>query len=347
MAKHLTREQRARRYLQASQSAGYTGLPAEHREAYEAQMRSHERAYPGVREHALVGADQDFDKPLAAGEREHQRELREREGIQHSEVLRRRRELRASSSPRRPAARRRSSSPRSTGPRIARAAAGSAGGAIATTIGSGGNTLLYLIGVLLGLSLIYLLVAGKGVNAVTGVTNAVVGGVRAFIAPVDPIAAAEQALGAAPVSHPASPSAASAPGSQSSAPGTAKGAGGGFLAPGEKLAQYSRHDQGRDIRVAPGAPIVAPGAGRVLRVASDPAGFGPDYPIVHFTSGAYAGEDVYIGHTDAALRAGSSFRAGQILARTSRTGHNAPPGWAEIGFARGGSPGPFGQPAPF
>jgi hypothetical protein len=138
-----------------------------------------------------------------------------------------------------------------------------------------------------------------------------------------------------------------APSSASSAtPGSSHTAG-GFLAPGEKLLEYARHDQGRDIRISPGAPIVAPGAGQVLRVGSDPSGFGPDYPIVHFTSGPEAGRDVYLGHTDTALPAGSHFSLGQVLAHTSRTGHNAPPGWAEIGYAPSGSPGPFGQPAPF
>ena len=32
------------------------------------------------------------------------------------------------------------------------------------------------------------------------------------------------------------------------------------------------------------------------------------------------------------MKAGDTFTAGQTIANTSRTGHNAPPGWAEIGF---------------
>lgn len=128
---------------------------------------------------------------------------------------------------------------------------------------------------------------------------------------------------------------------------------GGFLPPGLKYT-YDRHDQGRDIQTRVGAPILAPGDGYVVRVASDPGGggghFGPAYPIVFFTSGPYKGHYVYIGHTVSALRAGARFKAGHVLSRTQRSGaHNggAPDGWAEIGFAPGGSPGGMGQPAPF
>ena len=203
-------------------SAGYSGLPREQREAYEAQMRSHERAYSGVRQHALAGADSDFDKPLRAGEREHQRHLRSQEGLQHADVLRTRRELRGERGGQ-SRSRRRSSSGGSSGtfagPRAAKAAAGAAGGALGGVTGGGGNTVLYFVGVMLGLSLIYLLVAGKGAKAVTGITNTVVGAVHTFIAPVDPIAAAERALGAGSVSSstPSSSSSGSAPGSPSGA----------------------------------------------------------------------------------------------------------------------------------
>jgi hypothetical protein len=337
----LTREKRARRYLQASMSAGYTGLPAEHREAYEQQMRAHERAYPGVRAHALAGASSDFDKPLSAGEREHQRALRDREGLQHADVLRMRRELRGERAPGRRPAPARSSDPRTAGPRAARAAAGAAGGAIASATGGTGGTITYLIGVMLALSLFYLLVAGKGAGVITGIVNALVGGVRAFVAPVDPIRSLEGALGASPVSTSPTPSS-SASSSRSS--GSAPSVGRSF---GATISQLRRKDQGRDVQLAPGAAIDAPGAGEVVAVRSDPTGFGPDYPVERFTSGPYKGQELYLGHTDSALPAHARFKLGAILARTSRTGHNAPPGWAEIGFAHGGVPGPFGQPSPF
>ena len=126
------------------------------------------------------------------------------------------------------------------------------------------------------------------------------------------------------------------------------GKAGGFLA---ATAAYTpgRLDAGHDFQTNPGGAIVAPGAGTVVKVLSDPNGFGPGYPVVHFTSGRYAGQTIYIGHTLAALRPGQSFQAGQTLSRTGTTpvGNASVPGWAEIGFAPGGTPGHTGQNAPF
>lgn len=124
--------------------------------------------------------------------------------------------------------------------------------------------------------------------------------------------------------------------------------GGGFLPKG---ASYTpgRADQGRDFQTTPGGPIIAPGNGRVVAVKSDPNGFGPSYPVVYFTSGPYAGQFVYVGHTLAALMQGASFKKGQVISRTGTkpVGNASVPGWAEIGFAPGGNPGPFGQTTPF
>src|SRR5581483_7818924 len=98
---------------------------------------------------------------------------------------------------------------------------------------------------------------------------------------------------------------------------------------------------------------VAPGDGVVLRIGSDPKGFGPRYPIVRFTSGPYAGKTMYIGHTMSDLKPGQQFRSGTVLSHTGATGKESwngnasQPGWAEIGFAPGGVPGPDGQPTPF
>ncbi len=196
----MTREARARRYLQASMNAGYTGLPDERREAYEAQMRSHERAYPRVREHALAGTDQDFDAPLVPGEREHQQHLRGRHGMRPADAQRIRREMRGQPSPSpggrprkpgtRPAARR---------PGAARRAAATGTGAIAAATSGGGSLWMQIVGWTLALSLIYLLVAGKGAGALGGIVSTAVAGVRTFVAPVDPIKSLEGALGAAPV----------------------------------------------------------------------------------------------------------------------------------------------------
>lgn len=250
MASSLSKEKRARRYLQASMSAGATGLRAEHREAYESQMRSHERAYPGVRRHAIAGSRRHFDEPLLAGERSHQQHLRRSEGLQESDLMGIQRELdeRPSTGSRRQAKQR----------SAAGAAAGSAAGAIGSAAGGGGSTLMYFIGITLGLSLIYLLVSGKGVGALTGVVGALTGGVRAFVAPVDPIAAAEGALGASPISRAPSTSPAPAASPQAAAPG----AGGGFLKslfPGAKYS-VSRTDAGKDFSgISGNIGAVAPG----------------------------------------------------------------------------------------
>lgn len=123
---------------------------------------------------------------------------------------------------------------------------------------------------------------------------------------------------------------------------------GGFLPQGA-LYKPGRLDQGHDFQTAPGAPILAPGDGVVVAVKSDPNGFGPAYPIVHFTSGPYAGKDIYIGHTISQLQPGQKFTAGSILSLTGKTpiGNASLPGWAEIGFAPGALPGPDGQSTPF
>jgi len=122
--------------------------------------------------------------------------------------------------------------------------------------------------------------------------------------------------------------------------------GGGFLPKGA-LYVSQRTDAGKDLQTNPGGPLIAPGAGRVVSVNSDPRGFGPDYPVVRFTSGPYAGQDVYLGHSHAALKAGESFTMGQTLAHTgtSGVGNATVPGWAEIGFASALGQGDKGQGA--
>lgn len=343
----LTRQARARRYLQASLESGFTGLPAEHRRAKQSLMREHERAYSGVRAHALAGSSRHFDEPLTAGEKEHQRALRRQEGMQQGDVERIQREQldeQRQAAQGRPQSRGESRE-ESRAERAAAGAAGATSASLGSLIPGGGGTVMYAIGLMLGLSLIYLLVAGKGAGVITGITGVVVGAVRAFIAPVDPVAHLEGVLGAGPITAASAAAVAPSPGG----PGTTlatPGAAGGFAPKGASVG-LRRKDQGHDVQLAPGAALVAPGAGTVLRVASDPSGFGPDYPIVHFASGRYAGRDVYLGHVDSALKAGASFLQGTVLAHTSKTGHNAPPGWAEIGYAPGGNPGPFGQPSPF
>lgn len=126
------------------------------------------------------------------------------------------------------------------------------------------------------------------------------------------------------------------------------GIAGGFLPKGATY-KVGRKDQGQDGQTDPGGPILAPGSGYVISIKSDPNGFGPSYPIVHFTSGPYKGHDVYIGHTLSALPAGAKFNAGAVLSHTGThgIGNATVPGWFEIGFAPGGLPGEFGQSVPF
>ena len=140
-------------------------------------------------------------------------------------------------------------------------------------------------------------------------------------------------------------------GGQSGSPGpllAGSSQGGGFLPKGATY-KGNRADQGRDFQTNSGGAIIAPGDGQVLAVKSDPHGFGPAYPIVQFTTGPYKGRTMYIGHTISKLPAGTRFRAGTVLSHTGTRGiGNATlPGWAEIGYAPHGNPGPFGQPTPF
>jgi murein DD-endopeptidase MepM/ murein hydrolase activator NlpD len=307
-------------------SAGYTGLAAEHREAYEQQMRSHERAYPGVREHALAGADSDFDEPLSAGEREHQRELRRREGMQQADVLRTRAELRGKRSQPRATRRRRSSSGRSAGPRAARAAAGAAGGALGGVTGGGGNTVMYFVGLTLGLSLIYLLVAGKGAGVLTAIVNTLVGGVRAFVAPVDPIKAAENALGAGPVSS--SATAGVSPSSSGSAASTPSPGGASYVAPFSG-ATAGRVDQGVDFTLHPGAPIRAIGPGKVTAIIKD---WFKGQPLVAYqlSSGPAAGRTIYVAEEiTPSVKVGQAVVPGQVIGQYARSGTGIETGWAK------------------
>jgi hypothetical protein len=187
----LTRQARARRYLQASMAADFNRENEPARTAYEDQMRAHERDYPRVREHALAGADSDFDERLAPGEREHQKHLRRQAGMQEADVQRVRRELRAGAPRSKPKPRNRA---RSAGPRAARTAAAAGADTVTAAVGSGKSTFMYLLGAGLLLCLFYLFVAGKGANALTGIVNVIVGAFGAFIQPVDPIAKLQNAL---------------------------------------------------------------------------------------------------------------------------------------------------------
>jgi murein DD-endopeptidase MepM/ murein hydrolase activator NlpD len=77
-------------------------------------------------------------------------------------------------------------------------------------------------------------------------------------------------------------------------------------------------------------------AGVVTAVASDPTGFGPDYPVIRVTSGALAGHYIYYGHVAASLvQVGQRVSAGQPIAVMGHTGDAASLGHGhiEIGFS--------------
>jgi len=234
-ATRIGRKEAARRYLQADMDRSYTGLPDEAKEIHEETQRrlvnEHGDDLPLL---ATVGTDRDFDAPLTSGEREHQRYMRTQlpDGSPQA-VAEHRARLRGKPAP----APRRSPPRRRPAPRVssARRTAGAGVGAVQSAVGGRGSVFLQLVGWTLALSLLYLLVAGKGVNALKGITNAVVGGVTTFIKPVDPIASLETALGATPPSaassssSPTNPALAGVTGStlpaSSVAPGNSAGTG--------------------------------------------------------------------------------------------------------------------------
>jgi murein DD-endopeptidase MepM/ murein hydrolase activator NlpD len=98
-----------------------------------------------------------------------------------------------------------------------------------------------------------------------------------------------------------------------------------------------RTDDGVDIETAPdGAAVYSITPGVVTAVASDPAGFGPDYPVIRATAGPLKGEYIYYGHVAASLvHVGQRVRAGQPIAVVGHTGDAASlgHGHVEIGFS--------------
>jgi murein DD-endopeptidase MepM/ murein hydrolase activator NlpD len=103
------------------------------------------------------------------------------------------------------------------------------------------------------------------------------------------------------------------------------------------MSQLGRTDDGVDIETAPdGALVYSMTPGVVTAVASDPAGFGPDYPVIEATSGPLAGQHIYYGHVAASLvHVGATVSAGQPIAIIGHTGDAAALGHGhiEIGFS--------------
>ena len=108
-------------------------------------------------------------------------------------------------------------------------------------------------------------------------------------------------------------------------------------------ARYMRHlgrtDDGVDIEDAPnGAAVYSITPGIVTAVASDPTGFGPNYPVILVTRGPLAGQYIYYGHVAASLvHVGQRVAAGQPIAVMGHTGNAASlgHGHVEIGFSDG------------
>jgi murein DD-endopeptidase MepM/ murein hydrolase activator NlpD len=98
-----------------------------------------------------------------------------------------------------------------------------------------------------------------------------------------------------------------------------------------------RTDDGVDIETPPdGALVYSMTPGVVTAVASDPSGFGPDYPVIRASGGSLAGQNVYYGHVAASLvRVGEVVAAGQPIAIVGHTGDAASLGHGhiEIGFS--------------
>lgn len=100
-----------------------------------------------------------------------------------------------------------------------------------------------------------------------------------------------------------------------------------------------RTDDGVDIESAPdGVAVYSITPGIVTAVASDPSGFGPDYPVILVTSGPLAGQYIYYGHVAGSLvRVGDHVLAGQPIAIMGHTGDASALGHGhiEIGFSDG------------
>lgn len=100
-----------------------------------------------------------------------------------------------------------------------------------------------------------------------------------------------------------------------------------------------RTDDGVDIEDAPnGAAVYSITPGIVTAIASDPSGFGPNYPVIMATQGPLTGQYIYYGHVAAALvKVGDHVLAGQPIAIMGHTGDAASLGHGhiEIGFSDG------------
>ncbi len=109
------------------------------------------------------------------------------------------------------------------------------------------------------------------------------------------------------------------------------------------MGQLGRTDDGVDIEMAPdGALVYSITPGVVTAVASDPVGFGPNYPVIQATGGSLIGQHIYYGHVaEALVHPGQHVSAGQPIAIVGHAGDAVllGHGHIEIGFSdAGGDP---------
>lgn len=103
------------------------------------------------------------------------------------------------------------------------------------------------------------------------------------------------------------------------------------------MQQLGRTDDGVDIETPPdGALVYSITPGVVSAVASNPGGFGPNYPVIQAASGSFNGQCIYYGHVAQALvQPGQQVAAGQPIAIVGHTGDalSLGHGHIEIGFS--------------
>jgi len=120
---------------------------------------------------------------------------------------------------------------------------------------------------------------------------------------------------------------------------------GGYALPLDRryMTALGRTDDGVDIETAPdGVTVYSMTPGVCTAVATNPAGFGPSYPVIEANEGPLRGRFIYYGHVAHALvRPGQRVAAGQPIAVMGHTGDAAALGHGhiEIGFSdAGGNP---------
>ncbi len=111
--------------------------------------------------------------------------------------------------------------------------------------------------------------------------------------------------------------------------------------PTRDASMWRRIDQGQDLQVSVGTPVLAVAAG-TISYAHDATGFGDPYPVLMFFNADLDGDGVYYGHQHPEVADGVDVVQGQQIATASPVpGGNAfaLPGWLELGWWRNGPTG--------